>query len=50
MFSWSNMSPSEVHTGVLNGCRLRAQKVKGSRLNAAWPDLSVRVFEPAEAE
>ena len=50
MFSWSNMSPSAVHTGVVKGCRLRAQNVKGSRLKSAWPDLSVRVFEPAEAE
>ena len=50
MFSWSNMSPSAVHTGETKGWRLRAQNVNGSRLKAAWPDLSVLVFDPADAE
>ena len=42
--------PSEVHTGVLKGCRLKAQKLKGSRLKAAWPLVSARTPAPAEAE
>jgi hypothetical protein len=50
MFSWSNMMPSAVHTGVLNGCRLKEQKLKGSRLKAACADLSDLTLEPAEAE
>ena len=49
IFSWSKMSPSAVHTGVSKGCRLRAQKLKGSRLKAALLELS-RTLEPAAAE
>lgn len=50
MFSWSNMIPSAVQTGVLKGCRLKAQKLNGSLLKAAWPLVSARTPAPAEAE
>lgn len=50
MFSWSKMVPSAVHTGVVKGCRLSAQKLKGSLLNAACPLASARTPAPADAE
>lgn len=50
IFSWSNMRPSAVQTGVLNGWRLRAQKVKGRRLKDACALLLCLTPEPADAE
>src|SRR2546421_12558480 len=44
------MRPSAVQTGVLKGWRLRAQKVKGRRLKAAWAPLLCLTPEPADAE
>ena len=53
MFSWSNITPAAVHTGVVNGCRLSAQKLNGSRLNVACaplPSAPPRTPDPADAE
>lgn len=45
----SNIVPSAVQTGCLNGCKLAAQKLKGRRLNeplgAFW-----ETFDPLLAE
>ena len=44
------MMPFAVQTGVVKGWRLKAQKLKGSLLKAAWPLVSARTPAPAEAE
>ena len=46
----SNMVPSSVHTGVVNGCREIAQKLKGRRLNVVSARFDDERFEPALAE
>jgi hypothetical protein len=50
MISTSNIVPSAVQTGCLKGCKLAAQKLKGSRLKFAPLGAFWDTFEPALAE
>ena len=46
----SKIVPSVVQTGVLKGCRDRAQKLNGRRLNVLSGTFDLRRPEPALAE
>lgn len=50
MTSTSNIVPSDVQTGCLKGCKLAAQKLKGSLLNDDPLGAFWETFEPALAE
>jgi len=50
MLSISKTVPSAVQTGVLNGCRETAQKLKGRRLKVASGAFDFAIPEPALAE
>jgi hypothetical protein len=45
----SKIVPAGVQTGCANGCRESEQKLKGRRLNGAWPPPRLALLTPAPA-